>query len=211
MLDRLGGRASKDALPLIPADLPMTDIALLKTELQGLKIEDNPAIVKQKSRDFFWYSPVLKRQLDHVTADLLVSPKDEIEVIRVLEACYRLGVPVTPRGSGTGNYGQAMPLAGGVVLSLADMNRNQVDRARARDSRGRHRARGYRPRDAPGAGDPPLPLDLQHRLRGRLHRRWLGRLRVDQLGRSPEHRQRARPPHRHHGGEAACARFPGRD
>jgi hypothetical protein len=31
--------------------------------------------VKQKSRDFFWYSPVLKRQLDHVTADIVVSPR----------------------------------------------------------------------------------------------------------------------------------------
>ena len=41
--------------------------------------------MKQKSRDFFWYSPVLKRQLDHVTADLVVSPKDEAEVIQVLE------------------------------------------------------------------------------------------------------------------------------
>jgi FAD/FMN-containing dehydrogenase len=100
----------------------MTDIARLKSELAGLKIEDNPAIVKQKSRDFFWYSPVLKRQLDHITADLVVTPQNEAEVIRVLAACYRLGVPVTPRGSGTGNYGQAMPLSGGVVLSLAEMN-----------------------------------------------------------------------------------------
>jgi FAD/FMN-containing dehydrogenase len=101
----------------------MTDIARLKRELAGLEIEDNPAIVKQKSRDFFWYSPVLKRQLDHVTADLVVSPQDEAEVVRVLQTCFRLGVPVTPRGSGTGNYGQAMPLAGGVVLNLAEMNR----------------------------------------------------------------------------------------
>ena len=100
----------------------MTDVARLKTALAGLRIEDNPAIVKQKSRDFFWYSPVLKRQLDHVTADLVVSPQDEAEIIRVLAACHKLGVPVTPRGSGTGNYGQAMPLSGGVVLNLADMN-----------------------------------------------------------------------------------------
>jgi FAD/FMN-containing dehydrogenase len=100
----------------------MIDVMGLKAELAGIKIEDNPAIVKQKSRDFFWYSPVLKRQLDHITADLVVSPKSEAEVIRVLKTCYRLGVPVTPRGAGTGNYGQAMPLSGGVVLSLAEMN-----------------------------------------------------------------------------------------
>ena len=73
--------------------------------------------MKQKSRDFFWYSPVLKRQLDHVTADLVVSPKDEAEVDpRARRPAYAHGVPVTPRGAGTGNYGQAMPLAGGVVL-----------------------------------------------------------------------------------------------
>jgi len=100
----------------------MTDIARLKAELDGIKVEDNPAIVKQKSRDFFWYSPVLKRQLDHVTGDLVVSPADEAEAVRVLEVCHALGVPITPRGSGTGNYGQAMPLSGGVVLSLAEMN-----------------------------------------------------------------------------------------
>jgi FAD/FMN-containing dehydrogenase len=108
------------------------DLARLKGALTGLKIEDNPAIVKQKSRDFFWYSPVLKRELDHVTADLIVSPKSEAELIHVLMTCYELGVPVTPRGSGTGNYGQAMPLARGIVLSLAEMNAlKSVDRGRA--------------------------------------------------------------------------------
>jgi len=110
----------------------MTDIARLKSALDGIRIEDNPAIVKQKSRDFFWYSPILKRELDHVTADLVVSPKDEAEVIRVLSTCYEQGVPVTPRGTGTGNYGQAMPLAGGVVLSLAEFNAlKSVSRGRA--------------------------------------------------------------------------------
>ena len=98
------------------------DIEALKTEIEGIRTEENPAVVKQKSRDFFWYSPVLKEQLDHVTADIVVSPKDEAEVIRVLSACCRLGIPVTPRGTGTGNYGQAMPLSGGVLLNLAEMS-----------------------------------------------------------------------------------------
>ncbi|TPJ80046.1 FAD-binding oxidoreductase [Mesorhizobium sp. B2-6-2] len=98
------------------------DIAALKHDLDGIKLDDHPAIVQQKSRDFYWYSPVLKAQLDHVKGDLIVTPKNEDEVIRVLAACHRHGVPVTPRGSGTGNYGQAMPLSGGVVLNLAEMN-----------------------------------------------------------------------------------------
>ena len=95
----------------------------LKAALDGLKVEDNPQIVKQKSRDFFWYSPVLKRQLENVTGDLVVTPQSEAEIVHVLKACYRARVPVTVRGAGTGNYGQAMPLAGGVVLNLAELNR----------------------------------------------------------------------------------------
>lgn len=101
----------------------MSDVAALKKAFGGLKVEDNPALVRQKSRDFFWYSPVLKRQLDAVTADLVVTPKSEDDVVRVLKTCYAMDVPVTVRGSGTGNYGQAMPLARGVILNMADMNR----------------------------------------------------------------------------------------
>ena len=98
------------------------DIEALKRRLGPIRWEDNPALVKQKSRDFFWYSPVLKRQLDHVTGDVVVSPRSTEEVAQVLAAAHALGIPVTPRGSGTGNYGQAMPLSGGIVLNLADMD-----------------------------------------------------------------------------------------
>jgi FAD/FMN-containing dehydrogenase len=99
------------------------DIAGLKARLGGIKTEDNPALVQQKSRDFYWYSPRLKRQLDHVVGDLIVSPVSEAEVIRTLAACRELGIPVTPRGTGTGNYGQAMPLSGGVVLDLSGLSK----------------------------------------------------------------------------------------
>jgi FAD/FMN-containing dehydrogenase len=80
-------------------------------------------LVKQKSRDFYWYSPVLKRELEAVTADIVVSPLNEAEVATVLKAAHKLKIPVTARGGGTGNYGQAMPLTGGVLLNLIDMNR----------------------------------------------------------------------------------------
>jgi len=72
----------------------------------------------RRAATFYWYSPVLKAQLDHVKGDLIVTPKDESEVIRVLAACHKHGVPVTPRGSGTGNYGQAMPLSGASCSTL---------------------------------------------------------------------------------------------
>lgn len=105
----------------------MSDIAAFRAELEttapGIPIEDNPILVKQKSRDFYWYSPILKKQLENVTADLVVSPRSEDEVVTVVRLAFKHGVPVTTRGGGTGNYGQAMPLSGGVVLSLLELNR----------------------------------------------------------------------------------------
>ncbi len=98
------------------------DIATLKSRLGAIKTDDNAAILRQKSRDFFWYSPTLKRQLDGVVGDLVVAPKSIDEVAHTLAACHALGIPVTPRGAGTGNYGQAMPLSGGVLLDLSAMN-----------------------------------------------------------------------------------------
>ncbi|WP_425105185.1 FAD-binding oxidoreductase [Ancylobacter sp.] len=99
------------------------DIAALKARLAGIRLEDNPAVLRQKSRDFYWYSPTLKRQLDGVVGDILAAPTSEEEVLRVLAACFELGIPVTPRGTGTGNYGQAMPLAGGLVLDLSGLDK----------------------------------------------------------------------------------------
>ena len=98
------------------------NIAAAKEALSHLDIEEREAAIRTASRDFFWYSPVLKDRLDHVMADFVVRPKTEAEVIEVLKVCYEYDVPVTTRGAGTGNYGQAMPLAGGCVLHLRNMN-----------------------------------------------------------------------------------------
>lgn len=98
------------------------NIDAAKAALAHLEMDTNPVSIRAKSRDFFWYSPVLKARLDHVVADFVVAPKSEAEVIEVLRTCYLHEVPVTTRGSGTGNYGQAMPLAGGCVMHLKNLS-----------------------------------------------------------------------------------------
>jgi glycolate oxidase len=54
---------------------------------------------------------------------LVVLPETEAEVAQVLKVCHARGVPVVPRGSGTGLSGSALPHPGGVLLSLAKFNR----------------------------------------------------------------------------------------
>ncbi|MDF3009603.1 MAG: linked oxidase domain protein [Burkholderiales bacterium] len=59
------------------------------------------------------------RQLPMVVA----LPETEEQVQRVLQACAALGVPVVPRGAGTGLSGGALPPGDGVLLSMAKFMR----------------------------------------------------------------------------------------
>ena len=99
------------------------DLASCKAALAHLDIDDNPKTVQQKSRDFYWYSPILKDQLQDLVADFVVAPRNQDEIIEIMAACWKYNVPVTIRGAGTGNYGQAMPLFGGVILHMKHMDR----------------------------------------------------------------------------------------
>jgi FAD/FMN-containing dehydrogenase len=100
----------------------MGDINEVKRRLKGMNIEDDIPSLKRKSRDFYWYSPILKSKLAGVQADLIVNPTTEAEVVEAVAAAFDAGIPITPRGGGTGNYGQAMPLAGGMILTLTGLN-----------------------------------------------------------------------------------------
>jgi FAD/FMN-containing dehydrogenase len=82
-----------------------------------------PQVVRRRSRDFFWYSPILNEQLHGKSADVVVSPRDEADVIAIARAAARHGLPLTPRGGGTGNYGQAVPLHGGALVDFSAMSR----------------------------------------------------------------------------------------
>jgi FAD/FMN-containing dehydrogenase len=94
----------------------------LLNDLSGIPSTTVPTLVRQKSRDFFWYSPVLNAQLRDKTADAVLMPRDEADVLRIAAACVRHRMPITARGSGTGNYGQAVPLQGGIVLDMTALD-----------------------------------------------------------------------------------------
>ncbi len=55
--------------------------------------------------------------------DVVVRPADASEVSFVAQQCQAAGVPLVVRGAGTGYTGGAVPVAGGVVLSMARFDR----------------------------------------------------------------------------------------
>jgi FAD/FMN-containing dehydrogenase len=103
---------------MTPADLEAVAACVAEPE----RVITNAQTVQRLSRDFYWYSPVLKKLLEDKVAEAVVQPISTEEIVRVLTCCYARGVPVTARGAGTGNYGQAIPLQGGIVLDLAGMD-----------------------------------------------------------------------------------------
>jgi glycolate oxidase len=54
---------------------------------------------------------------------VVVLPENEAQVAAILQTCRTLEVRIVPRGAGTGLSGGAMPIADGVVLSTAKLNK----------------------------------------------------------------------------------------
>jgi FAD/FMN-containing dehydrogenase len=98
---------------------PSAALPAFLDDIAGVPVTTDRQTVRRRSRDFFWYSPVLNAELAGKSADAIVTPRNEGDMLRVAAAAVRHGVPITPRGSGTGNYGQAVPLAGGIVLDMS--------------------------------------------------------------------------------------------
>jgi FAD/FMN-containing dehydrogenase len=82
-----------------------------------------PAVLDRLSHDFYWYSPILRLQLAAKRGDVAVQPMSADEVLGVMRLAGQHAIPVTVRGAGTGNYGQCVPLQGGIVLDLSLMDK----------------------------------------------------------------------------------------
>jgi FAD/FMN-containing dehydrogenase len=92
-------------------------------EWQGIELITDSTQVGKLSQDWHHFSPILSGQLADKRAHIVARPVDEAQVIRIARTCAQKRIPITLRGGGTGNYGQAVPLYGGVVLDLSRMQR----------------------------------------------------------------------------------------
>ena len=93
-----------------------------KNEISGVRFEEDQAFVASRSKDYFWYSPILSELFENKTGDMVVIPSNQEEVIKVAAAVAKYKIPLTLRGGGTGNYGQCVPLEGGVIMIMTKLD-----------------------------------------------------------------------------------------
>ncbi len=93
----------------------MNWIKRIKEEIGEEKVCEEIETRKVYSRD--------ESGIENFLCDCVVFPKDEKDIIKILRIANDFKIPVTPRGGGTGVCGGAIPLKGGILLSLLRMNK----------------------------------------------------------------------------------------
>ena len=99
------------------------DVNALQSCLPALDWTTDRERLALLSRDFSWFSPILKAELEGKAADIAVRPRDEEELKQLVGECARRAIPLTLRGAATGNYGQCTPVMGGVLVDMGALNR----------------------------------------------------------------------------------------
>ncbi|MBY6120354.1 FAD-binding oxidoreductase [Mameliella alba] len=99
------------------------DQAAFAADLNGIRAYDDEKYLAARSHDYFWYSPILNEELKDLRGEFLVMPQTLDEVKHVASLVARHRVPLTLRGGGTGNYGQCVPLEGGVIMDLTRLDK----------------------------------------------------------------------------------------
>jgi FAD/FMN-containing dehydrogenase len=90
----------------------------------GITVSTDSRQLLKVSSDWAKMSPVLAEKVPagRYLADAVVRPGRPEDVPEILRLAYEHDVPVTPRGAGTGNYGQATPFDGGILLDLRGLD-----------------------------------------------------------------------------------------
>lgn len=107
------------AVPAAPAPDYAALAAALTAALGPRGVSGDPRQREKASVDGARMSPIIAEQLPLGVADLVVFPADADQIAEAVRIAVAHRAPITPRGKGTGNYGQAIPMPGGVVLDLS--------------------------------------------------------------------------------------------
>jgi len=101
---------------------PNIDYRAIADELKDIDVTYDRDRLTKLSLDYYHFSPILKEQLQNKRGQLAAFPRTEAEVLQVAHICVKYKIPLTVRGAGTGNYGQCIPLEGGIILDTSKMN-----------------------------------------------------------------------------------------
>src|SRR5258706_15499542 len=58
----------------------------------------------------------------HFLPEVVLKPSSAKEISSILGYCNQKSIPITPRAAGTGLSGGALPVFGGVILSIEKLN-----------------------------------------------------------------------------------------
>jgi FAD/FMN-containing dehydrogenase len=93
----------------------------LTTAFTNIETITESSQIAKLSQDYHTFSPVLLPKLAGKVGDIVVRPANKEQVLKVAAICAKQRLPITVRGAGTGNYGQCVPLHGGVILDMTRM------------------------------------------------------------------------------------------
>ena len=88
--------------------------------------------IRRFLRDNSWLSPILSEHFGQrgggegapvIDADMVVAPENLDELRDIIALAVRHDSPIVVRGGGTTNFGQSIPLEGGVIIDARKLNR----------------------------------------------------------------------------------------
>src|SRR6266545_3059614 len=103
----------------------------LEAELGAAAVVRDRDAVARFLKDNSWLSPILSEHFEQrrqdgdggLVADAVVTPADVGQLRTVISLAVRHDTPMTLRGGGTTNFGQSLPLHGGIVVDVRKLDR----------------------------------------------------------------------------------------
>ncbi|KAA9166125.1 FAD-binding oxidoreductase [Amycolatopsis acidicola] len=84
-------------------------------------VSADEAARKASTKDFSWVSPIIHRTIPRTLPDAVVTVRSAEAVRTLARYAHEHRIPLTARGKGTSNYGQIIPLAGGIMVDFHDL------------------------------------------------------------------------------------------